>query len=948
MFSEHQSLYFAHWLTLAGRTDNQVSRTMASARVDMNPHQVEAACFALKSPLAKGVLLADEVGLGKTIEAGLVMAQKWAEKKRSILLVVPASLRKQWNQELADKFELPSIILDSKVASDLRKGGYDNPFDHSGDFSCDLSERIVICSYEYLSRQKDQVQTVDWHLVVFDEAHKLRNLYRKNGNKTAKNIHYATLHAESKVLLSATPMQNNLMELYGLAKMMDEHFFGDDKSFKTLYVNRQKNRDSLEDLKQRIKPLCHRTLRRQVQKEGGINFTNRYSLTQDFTPTVDEWELFTRISDYLQRGHLHSIHPKARHLVTIGMRKILASSTYAISGTLERMIQRLEAKQLLGEEAVDDLEEADDWRDRFDDLPDSPADKTLTDEIEELKSCLQLARGIRTNAKSEALLAVLSRAFAMTENLGGARKAVIFTESCRTQQFIKQQLETNGFQDRVVLLNGSNSDPGSRATYKGWLEAHAGSARVTGSKTADMKAALVERFKGDSADILISTEAGGEGINLQFCSLLVNYDLPWNPQKVEQRIGRVHRYGQKNDVVVVNFVNRKNPADERIFNLLNDKLKLFEGVFGASDEILGAIESNIDIEKRIYEIYQKCRDDEQIQYEFDRLQQDLEQVLSVREEQTRQTLLNTLDRDVVALLKSARDRSRDYLDRYEQVLLDLARAELPGIVVDRNHFHHQGHRYDLRWDQAQQHDSEFFRLQSKEHMIAWELVRKAKGRKPESAPLASAELIFHYDRMEGQLSALQPYLGQSGVMQVEKLTFGYAGTTEEHLLVAARTDNGTVLPADDAAKLLRMPTDTSPLAALDASAVNEVLDALLEQKQVETSEKLEQYFEQENSKLERWADDRRQALQLTIDELDREIKAFKRASRQLSSLQEKLAAKRQIKSRERDRDSAMAEYHESKKEIEQLEDRLLDEIQAKLELDTTTETLFSIRWTLAH
>ena len=223
MFTPHQSAYFAHWLTQSGRIENQISRTMASARVDMNPHQVEAACFALKSPLAKGVLLADEVGLGKTIEASLVIAQKWAEGKKNILLIVPASLRKQWNQELADKFELPSIIIDSKIAEEQRKKGFSNPFNQS--------EHIVICSYEYIASQKDRVALVDWHLVVFDEAHKLRNIYQNTGAKRAKAVVEATRNAKSRVLLSATPIQNKLMELYGLAKVIDEHYFGDAKSF---------------------------------------------------------------------------------------------------------------------------------------------------------------------------------------------------------------------------------------------------------------------------------------------------------------------------------------------------------------------------------------------------------------------------------------------------------------------------------------------------------------------------------------------------------------------------------------------------------------------------------------------------------------------------------------------------------------------------------------------
>ncbi len=940
MFSDHQSLYFAHWLTLKGRSDNQISRAMASARVDMNPHQIEAAIFALKSPIAKGVLLADEVGLGKTIEASLVMAQKWAEKKRSILLVVPASLRKQWFQELADKFELPSIILDGKIAKEQINLGLDNPFKQK--------DKIVICSYEYVSRQKERVSDIPWNLVVFDEAHKLRNLYKKRDNKTAKNIHQATLHAESKVLLSATPLQNNLMELYGLAKAIDEHFFGDDQSFKALYVNRQKNKAALADLKSRIKPICHRTLRRQVQEEGGINFTDRFSITQDFTPNEDEWDLYLKISAYLQRDHIYSIQPNARHLVTIGMRKILASSSFALAGTLERMILRLENEQLSGEEAIADLEEADDWQDRFTgDGDERFVNQKLIEEIEELKSYHRLAKNISLNAKGEALIVALDKALEFAQDLGSLRKAVIFTESCRTQIYIKELLDNHGYKGRLVLLNGSNNDPGSKQIVKDWLQKHQGSARITGSKTADMKAALVDKFASDEADILISTEAGAEGINLQFCSLLINYDLPWNPQKVEQRIGRVHRYGQKHDVVVVNFLNRKNPADKRVFELLNEKFKLFNGVFGASDEILGAIESDIDIEKRIYEIYQKCRTDEEIEYQFNQLQEDLEDVLQVREEQTRKTLLNNFDRDVVTALKSRRDSSRDFLDEYEQVLMDLAKAEIPDAEFGRNYFHYKNNRYDLSWEQAQKNDSEFFRLQAEEHKLAWELVHKARARKAENKPLAPVNMVFHSAQLGAQYAALEKYMGQSGLLQVEKLLFNYAGAQEEHLLVAVLTDAGQRLDADDAEHLLRIPSEIlGPLNDLDTTSLKPVLKELADKKKLETENKLEQYFEQESSKLERWADDRRQALQLSINELDREIREMKKASRQLSSLQEKIDAKRQIKQKERERDTAMVNYHETKKEIEQQEDKLLDEIESKLKLDMQSETLFKLRWSL--
>jgi superfamily II DNA/RNA helicase len=956
MYTAHQSTFFSYWLTQTGKIENQISRVMASARVDMNPHQVAAACFALKSPLEKGVLLADEVGLGKTIEASLVMAQKWAENKRNILLIVPASLRKQWAQELQDKFELPSIIIDSKIAADLRKQGVMNPFSHQ--------DKIVICSYEYVARQKDKVMLISWDLVVFDEAHKLRNIHQKNTNKRAKSIVEATASADFRVLLSATPIQNNLMELFGLSQVIDPHYFGDSKSFKSQYANRPKDMAALADLKERIKPLCHRTLRRQVQQEGGINFTNRYSLTQDFTPGPEEWELFQKLSAYLQSPDIQAINPQARHLVSMGLRKILASSSFAVAKTLKGMVRRLQEQQLLDEENLSDIEDADDWLDAEftsegdDEIRSSDADgvlgvakpaskaEKLKQEIAQLSEYQKLAENISSNAKGDALLTVLDKAMSMTESLGGKRKAVVFTESCRTQQYLSELLEANGYKGRIVLLNGSNTDANSQAIYKAWLEEHEGSARISGSKTADMKAALVERFKSDQADIFIATEAGGEGINLQFCSVLINYDLPWNPQKVEQRIGRVHRYGQKNDVVVVNFVNRKNPADQRVFQLLNEKLKLFEGVFGASDEILGAIASNIDIEKRIYQIYQKCRSDAEIEIEFNQLQVDMADSLGIREEAARESLLNNFDRDVVSVLKTKRDASNDFLQEYERVLLDLAKAELPGATFNNNHFDYQGDRYDLSWALAQEHDSEFFRLQAGEHFLAWELVKRAK-----EYDLASVHLNLSYDQLVGQYASLQRYIGQSGQLRVLNLQFTYNlnKTIENKIIVLAETAGGEKLSYKDAEHLLCIPATEQELTKeteLNGQRFDIWADDVLTEQTAMTEDKLDTYLEEESEKLDRWAKDRRVALMQSVDALDEQISTFRKEARQLGSTAEKIRAKKNLRKLERKRDDALSEYHESKKDIEKEEDRLLDEVSDKLELTCELESLFTVSWSL--
>jgi superfamily II DNA/RNA helicase len=318
-------------------------------------------------------------------------------------------------------------------------------------------------------------------------------------------------------------------------------------------------------------------------------------MVEDFRPTKEELDLYDQISGYLQRDDIASIKPGARHLVTLVIRKILASSSFAVTGTLEKMIARLESDlKKVDASTFDDIENieeiAEEWDIEEEESEPKPDETALKREIDELKSYQQLAKKIQQNAKGDALLTVLDKAFKKVVELGGKRKAVIFTESCRTQQYLKEILEANGFKGQVTLLNGSNADAESKAIYKQWAERHKGSDKVSGSKTADMKAAIVEEFKNNST-ILISTESGAEGVNMQFCSLLINYDLPWNPQRVEQRIGRVHRYGQACDVVVVNFVNKGNKADQLVFDLLDRKFKLFEGVFGASDEILGAIES---------------------------------------------------------------------------------------------------------------------------------------------------------------------------------------------------------------------------------------------------------------------------------------------------------------------------------------------------------------------
>lgn len=274
--TSYQSQYFAWLLSRRIGVDSadMLASTLVDAQVDLNPHQVEAALFAFQSPLSKGVILADEVGLGKTIEAGLVIAQRWAERKRHILIITPANLRKQWHQELQDKFSLQALILEAKSYKERRKEN-SNPFDQAN--------RLLICSYQFAKAKADDLRRVPWDLVVMDEAHRLRNVY-KPSNVIGKALKDALANAP-KVLLTATPLQNSLLELYGLVSLVDERVFGDLPSFRDQF-GALNNPDTVAKLRARLHSVCMRTLRRQVQPY--ISYTRRIPMVEQFTPSQDE------------------------------------------------------------------------------------------------------------------------------------------------------------------------------------------------------------------------------------------------------------------------------------------------------------------------------------------------------------------------------------------------------------------------------------------------------------------------------------------------------------------------------------------------------------------------------------------------------------------------------------------------------------------------------------
>ena len=951
MITDYHSKYLASDLVRRRSSDSndKLAVAVAGAQVDMNPHQVDAALFAFASPLSKGALLADEVGLGKTIEAGLVISQRWAEGKRRVLIIAPSNLRKQWYQEMNEKFFIPCSIIESKSYNAAVKAGDFRPFDMNGS--------VVICSYQFARNKAADVHSTPWDLVVIDEAHRLRNVY-KPSNVIANTLKMA-LAERHKLLLTATPLQNSLLELFGLVSFIDEHTFGDLKSFKEQFANLSQER-TFEILRERLKPVCHRTLRRQVT--AYVPYTKRHAILEEFSPDEAEDRLYNLVTEYLQRENLQALPPSQRSLMTLVLRKLLASSTFAIAGALQSISNRLQKRLDQGrppQSLVDELDEdyetldetAEEWAD--DEVePLTQADqRALEAEIAELRDFAALAASIEQNAKGSALLKALEVGFAKARELGADEKAIIFTESRRTQSYLLRVLADSPFADRIVLFNGTNTDDQSKAIYREWLSRHEGSDRVTGSRTADMRSALVDYFR-EQGRIMIATEAGAEGINLQFCSMVVNYDLPWNPQRIEQRIGRCHRYGQKHDVVVVNFLNRKNEADQRVYQLLSEKFELFEGVFGASDEVLGAIESGVDFEKRIAGIYQQCRQTTEIKSAFDELQ--LELTLEINEAMThaRRKLLENFDDEVREKLKVRNADTNLHLSQFEQQLMKLASHELDGDAdfIDSSSFRLNAVPHWLA-DEAvptglyelprRTGDAHLFRVN---HPLGQAIVTRAQSR-----DLPVAEIAFDYSGHEGRITQIELLKGQSGWLAASMLSVEALGQSEDHLLLAGTTDNGTTLSAEATSRLMTIAGGVTRSATLPDAVAATLSQSLAEQQahiRRDISERNARFFEIEANKLDGWADDLKVGLERELKELDRQIKEARRAATLAQTLEDKLAGQKAVKALETERSNKRRSLFDAQDKIDEQRAELITQIEGKLEQSAETKPLFTIRWSV--
>ena len=959
----HHAKYFAHDLTRRATSGmDRLSMALFDAAVDLNPHQIEAALFALQSPLSKGVMLADEVGLGKTIEAGIVLCQFWAERKRRLLVICPASLRKQWALELEEKFNLPAQVLDAKSYREAQRSG-----------RAPLSEKaVLIVSFNYANALREELKSVAWDLVVIDEAHKLRNAYRPS-NKVGQGIRWATEDCR-KLLLTATPLQNSLLELYGLSTLIDEHLFGDLNSFRSQYASAG---SSISDLRQRLSGFCKRTLRNQVTEY--IRYTERRPITRPFTPSDDEHALYEAVSGFLQREDSYALPQRQRHLTALILRKLLASSSLAIAATLDKLRTRLETlrDEKVQDDAAftEDLIEAEELEDDLLDeiladpdeaeatgVPRTIDRRELREEIDILQRLADWGRSIGTDTKTKTLLTALDIGFAQMATTGAARKALIFTESRRTQDYLKSFLELNGYGGQVVLFNGTNGGPEANAIYERWSLKNRETGRTSGSRAVDMRTALIEHFR-DEASILLATEAAAEGINLQFCSLVINYDLPWNPQRIEQRIGRCHRYGQKHDVVVINFLNERNEADRRVLELLGEKFSLFNGVFGASDEVLGSIESGVDFEKRILAIYQQCRTPEEIDAAFRTLQAEMDESIRTRMNDTRRTLFEHFDEDVHQRLRLQLDDAKTQLDRFGQrfwsltsyMLDDRARFDDGALAFNLVHppsldiatgRYHLISKSSPMAAAADDNDGEergqfLYRLS---HPLGEHVVESAK-----TLVTPAAQITFDVSHHPARIHAVEALRGKHGFLTLTRLVVE-SYEREDYLLFSGFDTAGASLDQETMEKLfgcaghvagdaLIPPVEQQRLSAESERHAKATVSRSLEQNNV--------HFNAAREKLEKWADDMVLSAEKALADTKEQVKALRRQARQAVTLEEQHAIQQQLQKLEKQQRRQRQDIFKAEDEIMEKRDSLIESLERRLAQHTATETLFTIRWTVA-
>ena len=479
------------------------------------PHQLEVAKQVVENMNGKAIL-ADEVGLGKTIEAGLILKEYMIRGLvKKVLILVPASLVTQWASELTSKFFIPAITQRKSYVWE----------------QCD----VVISSIDTAKRSphREIIYKQDYDLVIIDEAHKLKN------NKTKNYEFVQNLKKKFCLLLTATPIQNRISEIFNLVSLLKPGHLGSETDFYNKY---KKDSRSLDD-DQYLKELVNKVMIRNRRADTGIEWTKRIVETISIEFSEKERELYDAVSSF---GQGNAIMNKSQ-FSCLTLQREACSSRESVYYTLKNMLQKEENDSQAFHQQIGQL--------------------------------ISLVEAVDTNSKAEKALELIKEI---------NDKVIIFTEYRATQVFLQWFLKQHGITS--VPFRG-----GFKRGKKDWMR---------------------ELFK-NNAQVLIATEAGGEGINLQFCSHIINYDLPWNPMRLEQRIGRIHRLGQEKDVKIYNFAI-KGTVEEHVMKLLYEKIHLFEKVIGELDDILTKLEFG-NIEEHLVDIFNYSSSEGEMKIKMDNL-----------------------------------------------------------------------------------------------------------------------------------------------------------------------------------------------------------------------------------------------------------------------------------------------------------------------------------------
>ena len=904
-------------LKQVGNNVDRLGNTLFNSHINLTPHQIQAALFAFKSPLNKGCILADEVGLGKTIEAGIVLAQFWSEQKRKILIVAPASLMRQWESELLDKFNLQSMIMDRKNYNLLKKNGLSNPFL--------IKNKIIICSYQMCSNFLIDIQQADLDLCIIDEAHKLRNVW------TGKNIISVrikeALKNTKKILLTATPIQNNVMDLYGLAILIDDNIFSDYKIYKEKYYKNYN--ENLLELRDRLKEFTHRTLREQVKPY--IKFTKRIPKTFSFNQTPEELQVYNEIRKILLNSDKESylIPNKQRHLLVLILCKLMGSSVHSIVYTLEAMRNRLVSLMNSGidiglEKVFADEELYEDELLEVNNSELKEIDKIkLQDEINNLNKIIDMAKKVKVESKYIALKDALNYGFDFLEKLNANDKILIFTESRRTQDYLYESLLNDGFEG-VVLFNGSNNDKISSKIYENWSKKPENIEKLNNSRTVNMRQAIIDYFR-EEGKILIATGAGAEGLNLQFCSMVINYDLPWNPQVVEQRIGRCHRFGQKFDVAVINFLSSTNIVEQRIYELLSTKFKVFNDIFGSSDSILGTLEDGIDLQNSIISIYTKCRTIEEINRAFDIIQEQYKDIIDESMEKTRQELIDNFDEDLQVYFTNVLDNTKASVSKTEMLFWELTKI----ILNDKAVFN--------EFNKSFKYNEEQYMLSSNEvkSYINYNMISSLGTKVINTASKIendAGKIIFDITNYPYQITTISELKGKKGYISFNKVEIS-SFENEEYLFSIGFLEDGTQLDQEIISKLFRLNTKEIIDVTIPSSVKDKlILDSNQYAKKIliESEERNNSLLNEEISKINKWAEDKIESVQLKVEMMRNERKNLQKQSDIAASSYEKQQIEEEILRLSRKIKTAWLELADAEEDIEYQRKNAINKLRTQM------------------